>query len=294
MANHLPIDQQVIAITGASSGIGLCTAMLAAERGARVVMIARSDTTLADAAEVIRQRGGQALAVHADVARRDQIDDAVAQAIGAYGRIDTWVNNAGVGIYGRIEDVGEDDARRMFDVNFWGVVNGSLAVLPHLRDSAGTLVNVGSEVSEAVVPLQGFYTASKHAVKGFTDALRVELELVESAPVSIVLIQPTAVETPYPEHARNYMDREPKLPFPGIAPVQVAEAILAAAVDGGRDIKVGLSASVNVALNQLLPSVADRLAALQAENQQRDDPPRDPEGTLWRPGEDGRVSGRAN
>lgn len=294
MATHLPLDQQVIAITGASSGIGLCTAILAAERGARVVMIARSDSTLADAADLIAQRGGRALAVHADVARRDQIDDAVAQAVGAYGRIDTWVNNAGVGIYGRIEDVGEDDARRMFDINFWGVVNGSLAALPRLRDAGGVLINVGSEVSEAVVPLQGFYTASKHAVKGFTDALRVELELVEGAPVSVVLIQPTAVETPYPEHARNYMAHEPKLPFPGIAPVQVAEAILAAAVDGGRDIKVGLSATFNVALNQLLPSVADRLAAMQADNQQRDDAPRDPEGTLWRAGEDGRVSGRAN
>ena len=293
MTAHLPLHEQVIAITGASSGIGLCTALMAAERGARVVMIARSDATLADAVDQIVQRGGAAIAVHADVSKRSQVDEAVAQALGAYGRIDTWVNNAGVGIYGRLEDIGEDDARRMFDVNFWGVVNGSLAVLPHLRESRGVLVNVGSEVSEAVVPLQGMYTASKHAVKGFTDTLRIELELLDAAPVSVVLIQPTAVHTPYPEHARNYMDREPKLPFDGIPPDQVAEAILKAAEQGGRDVKVGLTASLNVALTQVLPSVADRLAAMQADAQQRDAPPRRPEGTLYRPGESGRIHGRA-
>ena len=294
MASHRPIDEQVICITGASSGIGLCTAMLAAERGARVVLIARSGSTLADAVDVIGQRGGQAVAVACDVSRRDQVEDAVAQALGAYGRIDTWVNNAGVGIYGRLEDVSEEDARRVFDIDYWGVVNGSLAALPHLRESRGVLVNVGSEVSEAVVPLQGMYTASKHAVKGFTDTLRIELELLDAAPVSVVLVQPTAVHTPYPEHARNYMDREPKLPFDGIPPDQVAEAILKAAEHGGRDVKVGLTASLNVALTQMLPSVADRLAAMQADAQQRDDPPRRPEGTLWQAGEDGRVSGRAH
>jgi short-subunit dehydrogenase len=292
MTRHLPIEEQVIAITGASSGIGLCTALLAADRGASVVLIARSDTTLAEAVEQVEQRGGRALAVHADVSRREEVENAVDQAIGAFGRIDTWVNNAGVGIYGRLDEVSEEDSRRVFDVNFWGVVNGSLAVLPYLRATGGTLVNVGSEVSEAVVPLQGMYTASKHAVKGFTDALRVELEHVDGAPVSVVLIQPTAVSTPYPEHARNYMQQEPKLPFPGIDPAQVAEAILQAAERGGRDIAVGLSATVNIALNRLLPGVADRLAAMQATSQQREQRARHPEGTLWRPGEDGRVSGR--
>jgi short-subunit dehydrogenase len=138
------------------------------------------------------------------------------------------------------------------------------------------------------------YTASKHAVKGFTDALRVELEHVDGEQVSVVLIQPTAVDTPYPEHARNYMDWEPQLPQPAIRPEDVAEAILAAAEKGGRDVRVGLMASLNIAINQLAPSIADRLAAMQATRQQAPYPPQNPEGTLWRAGEDGRISGRAH
>lgn len=120
-----------------------------------------------------------------------------------YGRIDTWISNASVSIYGRLDAVSEEDSRRLFDTNFWGVANGSLAVLPYLKANGGALINIGSKVSEAIVPLQGMYTASKHAVKGFTDALRVEIGEVDKAPVSITLIQPTAVDTPYPQPARN-------------------------------------------------------------------------------------------
>ena len=112
----------------------------------------------------------------------------------------------------------EDDSRRLFDTNFWGIVNGSLAALPYLKANGGALINIGSEVSEAIVPLQGMYSASKHAVKGFTDALRVEVEELDRAPVTITLIQPTAVDTPYPQHAKNYMDKEPRLPPPLIDP----------------------------------------------------------------------------
>src|SRR5213076_2238498 len=149
----------------------------------------------------------------------------------------TWVNNAGVSIYGRLDEVSDGDSRRLFDVNFWGVVSGSLVALPYLKKDGGALINVGSEVSEAVVPLQGMYAASKHAVKGFTDALRIEICDVDKADVSITLIQPTAVDTPYPQHARNYMPQEPKLPDPMIDARKVADAILEAAVKPKRDVK---------------------------------------------------------
>ena len=186
---------------------------------------------------------------------------AAREAVEHFGRIDTWVNNAGVSIYGRLDEVSDADSRRLFDTNFWGVVNGSLAALPHLKARGGSLINVGSEVSEAVVPLQGIYTASKHAVKGFTDALRVEIEELDKALVSITLIQPTAVDTPFPHHARNYMEREPKLPTPMINPEQVAEAILKAATEGGRDVKVGAMAVVNTAISKLMPSLGDKMSA---------------------------------
>jgi short-subunit dehydrogenase len=292
MTTRKQIKDQVIVITGASSGIGLCTALQAAEQGAKLVLAARSTETLEKLVSEIHAKEGDAIYVVADVADRRQVEAIASAAIEHYGRIDTWVNDAGVSIYGRLEEVSEEDNRRLFDTNFWGVVNGSLVALPHLIVSAGTLINVGSEVSEAIVPLQGMYSASKHAVKGFTDALRVETENVDKANVCITLIQPTAVNTPYPQHARNYMDKEPKLPTPMIAPQRVADAILEAAVEGGRNIKVGAMAVINTAVFKLMPALGEKMAAMQANRQQQDKSPEHPEGTLFEPGQTGYVIGQ--
>jgi len=292
MAHRLkPLAEQVIVITGASSGIGLCTARMAAERGASVVLAARSDAVLDEVVQALSKNGAKALACTVDVADRQQVQDVAARAIAEFGRIDTWVNDAGVSIYARLDEVSEADARRLFDTNFWGVFNGSLAALPHLKGQGGALINVGSEVSDAVVPLQGIYSASKHAVKGFTDALRVEIEDVDKAPVSITLIQPTAVNTPYPENARNYMDREPKLPDPMIEPEKVAEAILKAAVEGGRDVKVGAMSVLNTTMAKIAPSLGDKMSAKQADRQQKPEAPRNPEGSLYEASGSGRVHG---
>ena len=282
-----PLDQQVMVITGASSGIGLATALAAAERGAKVVLVARDAETL----RAIVEDGGDAIQVAADVADRVAVEEIARAAIHRYGRIDTWVNNGGVSVYGKIEEIADADHRRLFETNFWGVVNGSLTAIPYLRQSGGALINVGSEASDAVMPLQGMYSASKHAVKGFTDALRVEVELVDRQPVSITLIQPTAVNTPFPEHARNYMPLEAKLPTPQIDPTKVALAILRAATDGGRDVTVGAMSKMNTFVSKVWPSLADRLSAKQADRQQRQMPPQDADGNLYRPGEGGRIYG---
>jgi len=146
-------------------------------------------------------------------------------------------------------------------------------------------------VSDAVAPLQGMYSASKHAVKGFTDALRVETEDVDKSPVSITLIQPTAVDTPYPQHARNYMDKEPALPKPQIDPTQVAAAICDAAESGTRDVQVGAMSKMNTMMFKILPSLGDKMSAKQVDKQQYDEPPRDPEGSLYRPSGGGGTHG---
>jgi short-subunit dehydrogenase len=286
-----PIDQQVIVITGPSSGIGLATAVTAAGKGAKVVLASRSEGVLKELVQEIVASGGEAIEVTADVGKREDMERVAQQAIERFGRIDTWINNAGNSIYGRIAEVSEEDNRKLFDTNFWGVVNGSLAALPHLRQQGGALINLGSEVSDAVVPLQGMYSASKHAVKGFTDALRVEL-LEEKVPVSVTLIQPTAVNTPFPEHARNYMAKEPKLPKPMIDPRQVAEAILDAASKATRDVKVGMMSKINTAAFKLTPKLADWMSKKQATRQNYDSPPINPEGALHRAGEAGRIHGR--
>jgi short-subunit dehydrogenase len=292
MASSLkPLDQQVIVITGASSGIGLATAQDAAARGAKLVLVARSGDVLEAIADGLATGGHEAIHVVADVANRAQLEEVARRAIAHFGRIDTWVNCAGTTIYGRLDEVSEEDSRRLFDINFWGMVNGSLAALPHLRMTGGALVNVGSEASEVAIPLQGMYSASKHAVKGFTDALRIEVEHVEGAPVSISLIEPTAVDTPLPQHARNYMDREPTLPSPQLDPHQVADAILQAATTPTRNVKVGAMASLDVAMGKLMPGVVDLLSVFQVPRQQTDAAPRDPAGTLYRPGAEGRIYG---
>jgi short-subunit dehydrogenase len=289
-----PLNQQVIVITGASSGIGLATAQDAARAGAKLVLVARSGDVLEAIVASLARQGREAIHVVADVADREQVQRVADAAIAHFGRIDTWANVAGTTIYGRIDQVSEADNRRLFDVNFWGMVNGSLAALPHLRRQGGALINVGSEASEIAIPLQGMYSASKHAVKGFTDALRIEIEQMDGAPVSITLIEPTAVNTPLPEHARNYLDREPKLPSPQLDPHRVAAAILQAATTPARDVKVGLMASLDTTMEKLVPGLVDKLAVLQVPRQQRDELPHDPAGTLFRPGGSGVVYGRGS
>ena len=287
-----PLAEQVIVITGASSGIGLATAEAAAAAGAKVVLAARSKQALDD---IARRLGENALAVECDVSDRAQVERAAAAAVERFGRIDTWVNNAGVAVYGRLEECGEEDSRRVFDVNFWGVVNGCLAALPHLRANGGALINVGSEVSDAFVPLLGIYVASKHAVKGYTDCLRVEVEEIDKAPVSVTLIQPTAVDTPFPQHARNLMPREPALPQPTIDPKQVADAILHAARHPTRSKTVGSTSLLNTVMATVLPGLTDKVVAGKEKELQSKESPRNPEGALRQPsaatGEVGRTHG---
>ena len=250
------INEQVMVITGASSGIGLATAIHAARQGARVVLNSRDEQDLRQAVEQIRAEGGEAIHHVGDVADFTAMQALAERAISEFGRIDTWVNNAGVSTYGRIEEVSLEDARRIFETNYWGVVHGTLAALPHLRLEGGALINVGSILSSTGYPLQGHYTASKHAVKGFTDSLRVELEAA-SLPISVTLIQPAAIDTPYPEHAKSYLGVEPKHMPPVYAPEVVAEAIVHCARQPRRNLLVGGSGKVFSATEKYAPRLGD-------------------------------------
>lgn len=253
-----PLNQQVIVITGASSGIGLATAREAARRGARLVLASRNRKALDALVEELKTRGAEAVAVTADVGVQEDHQKILDAAMTAYGGFETWVNNAGVSIFGKLEDVAVEDQRQLFETNFWGTVYGSLAAVGHMRDTGGALINVGSEVSDRAIPLQGAYSASKHAVKAYTDALRMELE-AERVPISVTLIKPASINSRYVEHAKNYMDVEPQLPPPIYSPHAVAEAILYAAEHPIRDIFVGSAAKFMSSLGQRLPAVADCL-----------------------------------
>jgi short-subunit dehydrogenase len=256
-----PIAEQVIVITGATSGIGLATARMAAKQGARVVLAARNEQALQALERELNTGcagGEQAVHVVADVAREEDVRRISETALRAFGGFDTWFNNAAAAIYGRIEDISIEDQQRLFETNFWGTVIGSRIALSHLRAHGGALINMGSVVSDRAVPLQGPYSASKHAVKGFTDALRMEVE-ADKASVSITLIKPGSIDTPRAKHAKNYMGVEPAVPALVYSPRVVARAVLHAAEHPVRDIVVGAGAKAISVSGAYLPRITDML-----------------------------------
>lgn len=275
-----PLRNQVVVITGASSGIGLVTARMAAQRGAKLVLAARNEDALGQLVDEIRGKGGQAIYVVADVGREEDVNRIAEKAIAEFGGFDTWVNNAGVSIFGRCMDVSIPDMKRMFDTNFWGVVYGSRAAVNHFKQrqtGSGALINVGSFLGDRAVAVQSTYSASKHALHGWTDALRTELE-AEGAPVSVTLIHPGRIDTPYNEHARSYMPKQPAHRGMIYPPEAVAEAILYSAEHPKRDMFVGFQAKALAVLAGISPRLTDKLIELWAfPSQQSDRPSRDRE-----------------
>ena len=258
-----PLSAQTLVITGASSGHGLSTALKAAAVGASVVLVARNEASLSEAVDRITRAGGRAAYVVADVCDESAVQSVVDRAVSAFGGFDTWVNNAGVGIYGALRETPTADHKRLFETNYWGVVHGSLAAVRHLetRPGGGAIVNVGSIQSDMASPVLGAYNASKHAVKGFTDSLRIEL-IRSGTPVSVTLIKPSATGTPFPQHGRNLTGYAARLPRPLYAPELVADAILHAAQHPRRAITVGAVGRAQVLAANALPSLFDRLAGL--------------------------------
>jgi short-subunit dehydrogenase len=267
-----PLKDQVIVITGASSGIGLVTARMASTQGARVVLAARNEEALSRLANELNSGGARAIAVGGDVGSESDMRRIADETIARFGGFDTWVNNAGVSVYGNLLELPIEDQRQMFETNFWGVVYGSRIACQHLRGRGGALINIGSVVSDRAVPMQGIYSASKHAVKGYTDALRIEIEK-EGLPISVTLIQPASIDTPFPRHAANYMDVEPTLPPPVYAPELVAETILHAAENPVRNLFVGEAAKMISSMGKYTPRLADKYMESTMFDQQRTDRP---------------------
>ncbi|SEM80532.1 Short-chain dehydrogenase [Sphingomonas gellani] len=259
-----PLAEQVMVITGASSGIGLVTARMAARQGAKVLLVARSEAALADAVQGIVSSGGAADYFVADVADEAAVQAAAEHAVRRFGRIDCWVNNAGTAIYGRLETIGDADHRRLFEVNYFGAVHGCLAAIPHLHAAGGgALVTVASIASDMPSPLMGAYAATKHAVKAYVETLRMELA-ERDAPIAVTLVKPSGIDTPIGQHATNLAGGEAQIPPPVYAPELVADAILFCASHVRRDITVGGAGRAQALFAQHFPRLFEKLAPVAA------------------------------
>lgn len=281
------LKDQVIVITGASSGIGLVTARMAAEQGARVVVAARNGNALKELVNELQSKGHQAAWVAADVGVEEDVLKIAETAIEYFGGFDTWVNNAGVSIFGKTTEVSIQDMRRMFDTVFWGVVYGSRIAVEHYKNRGvpGAIINIGSFFGDRGTVLQSTYSSAKFALHGWTENLRMELEK-EKAPVSVTLIHPGRIDTPYNEHARSYLDKQPTYIGMIYAPETVAEAILYAAEHPKRDMYVGSQAKFLAMLGRFAPRITDKFMEKTMYHTQHDDWPSNPpeESALYKAG----------
>lgn len=271
-----PLDQQVVVLMGASSGIGRLTAERFAQRGARVVVAARNEAGLHDLVETIRASGGTALAVPADTADFAQVRHVADRAVEQFGRIDTWVQLAGVAMYARFDETTAEEWQQIIDVNLNGQAYGAMAALPHLkREGRGALIHIVSVLGKRAVPLQSAYSASKHGIVGMIDALRVEL-MQSRTPVSVTGIFPASINSTFFERARTKMDVEPAPYPPAYPPTMVADAILYAATHPTRDMYVGDVGRLLSAVQHVTPGLIDGILAVTGTSLQQTNAPRLP------------------
>jgi len=266
-----PIQEQVVVVVGASSGIGREIALRFGARGAKVVVAARGEPGLISLVEAINSTGGTAIHVVCDVTRDDEVAAVADAAVRAYGRIDTWVNAAAVSVYAKFEETSTEEFRRVVDVTFMGQVNGARAALPHLRrEGRGALIAISSVESRVGMPLHTSYSAAKHATEGFLDALRREL-LHDGVPVSVTSIKPTTINTPFFDNARTKMGVKPQGPPPRYEPSVVADCVLYAAQTPIRELYAGGGARMMELGQTLAPSLMDRVVSRVAVKAQQTD-----------------------
>jgi len=190
---------KVILITGTALGIGKSTAEYLIDKGHTVY----GGDILVEENLYLNDIGGVALEM--DVTNQEHVDKAIKKIISDHGRIDVLVNNAGLGVYGAIEEVSMEDAFYQYDVNLFGVARVTKSVLPYMRNQKnGTIINISSVLGETYGPLAGWYLSTKHALEGWSDALRVELKEFD---IDVVIVQPGAINTNFFNVSRSYLDK---------------------------------------------------------------------------------------
>jgi len=269
---------QTVVITGASAGIARATARLYGERGDRVGLIARGQAGLDGAAADVRNAGGAALPISADVADYGQVDAAATRIEAELGPIDVWINVAFTSVFAPFAEMTPDEFRRVTEVSYLGFVHGSMAALARMRQrDHGTIVQVGSALSIRSIPLQSAYCGAKHAINGFTSSLRCEL-MHEGSHVRVTVVQMPAVNTPQFSWVKSKLPRRPQ-PVPPIYQPEVgARGVLYAADHPARrEYWVGASTAATLAANKVAPALLDRYLARTGYSSQQTSEPVDPD-----------------
>ena len=294
-----PLSDQVILVTGASSGLGRAIARKAGERGAKVVVTARNEEALQNCVGEIERAGSEALAVPADCSEQAQVDRVVARAVERFGRLDTYVANAIVTVYAEAERLEPDELRRVIDVNFFGAAYGFWAALPHLRSSKGTFLHVSSALAYRGIPLQAAYCSSKAAARAFLESARVE-EQKAGTGVAISLVLPGAINTPQFDRDRQKIGYQPQPVPPIYQPEAFAEATLRCAERPVRELPISWGAQKLLWGQKLSPRAGDwMLRRMGWKSQHTYEPkPVDAPDNLFDtlpgdPGAHGRFDGRA-
>jgi NAD(P)-dependent dehydrogenase (short-subunit alcohol dehydrogenase family) len=276
------VRDQVIVISGASSGIGRATARAAGARGAKVVVSARNDEALVNAVAEVEASGGEALAVRGDATSEADAESLCARAVERFGRIDTFVATVMVTVYAEVDRLEVDELQRVLDVNFLGRVHAFRAALPHLQVTRGTFVDVNSALAYRGIPLQAAYCASKAAGRAYFEAARVEQER-RGTGVDISLVLPGAMNTPQFERSRQKLGLQPRPVAPVYQPELVARAILHCAERPERELPVTWGAQRLLWGQKLSPRAGDLVLLRNGwESQTTGEPkPVDAPDNLW-------------
>jgi NAD(P)-dependent dehydrogenase (short-subunit alcohol dehydrogenase family) len=264
MVKLKPLGEQVVVLMGASSGIGRETALRFARKGARVVVSARGEEGLRSLVEEIRAEGGDASYVAAEVTDFDQVKAVADHAVEEYGRLDSWVHLAAVGLFATFEQTTPEEFERVIEVNLMGQVYGAMVALPHIkREGRGALIHISSVEAKRSFPLHSAYGASKHGIDGFLEALRVELRH-EGWPISVTQVMPGTINTPFFDKGRSKLGVKAVGIPPIYEPHTVANIIVYAAENPARDLVCGGAAQALILNQRLSPRMLDAILTTRA------------------------------